>query len=111
MAPTASHNGRNVALTVPACLFLSPSPPSLERVSYPRLAQAPLVLQRGPLRPVEQAMRTEMSFQRKLCRMLVAAAIVGPVALTPERSAAEGLLDFLFGGSQKQQHQTPSFGN
>lgn len=51
-------------------------------------------------------MRTELCFQRKLRRMLVAAAIVGPVALTPEMSAAEGLLDFLFGGGQKQQQQT-----
>jgi hypothetical protein len=39
-------------------------------------------------------MRTELCFQRKLRRMLVAVAIVGPVALTPEMSAAEGLLDF-----------------
>jgi hypothetical protein len=66
----------------------------------------PLVLQRGPLRPVEQALRTESSFQRKLHRMLVAATIVGSVALAPEMSAAEGLLDFFFGGGQKQQHQT-----
>ena len=51
-------------------------------------------------------MRTELCFQRKLRRMLVAVAIVGPVALTPEMSAAEGLLDFLFGGGQKQQQQT-----
>jgi hypothetical protein len=58
------------------------------------------------LRPVEQALRIESSFQRKLHRMLVAAAIVGPVALAPEMSAAEGLLDFFFGGGQKQQHQT-----
>ena len=56
-------------------------------------------------------MRTELSFQRKLCRMLVAAAIVGPVALTPEMSAAEGLLDLFFGGGQKQQQQTSSFNN
>ena len=56
-------------------------------------------------------MRTELSFQRKLRRMLVAAAIVGPVALTPEMSAAEGLLDFFFGGGQKQQQQTSSFNN
>lgn len=69
----------------------------------------PLVPQRGPLRPVEQALRTELSFQRKLRRMLVAAAIVGPVALTPEMSAAEGLLDFFFGGGQKQQQQPSSF--
>jgi len=60
---------------------------------------------------MEQAMRTELSFQRKLRRMLVAVAIVGPVALTPEMSAAEGLLDFFFGGGQKQQQQTPSFSN
>ena len=65
----------------------------------------------GPLRPVEQALRTELSFQHKLLRMLVAAAIVGPVALTPEMSAAEGLLDFFFGGGQKQQQQTSSFNN
>ena len=54
-------------------------------------------------------MHTELSFQRKLRRMLVAAAIVGPVALTPEMSAAEGLLDFFFGGGQKQQQPTSSF--
>ena len=30
-APTAFHNGRNGALAVPTRLFLSPSPPSLER--------------------------------------------------------------------------------
>ena len=54
-------------------------------------------------------MRTESCFQRKLRRMLVAVAIVGPVALTPEMSAAEGLLDFFFGGGQKQQQQTSSF--
>jgi hypothetical protein len=54
-------------------------------------------------------MRTELCFQRKLRRMLVAVAIVGPVALTPKMSAAEGLLDFLFGGGQKQQQQTSSF--
>jgi hypothetical protein len=67
------------------------------------------VLQRRPLRAVEQALRTELSFQRNLRRILVAAAIVGPVALTPEMSAAEGLFDFFFGGGQKQQQQTSSF--
>ena len=56
-------------------------------------------------------MRTELSFRRKLRRMLVAAAIVGPVALTPEMSAAEDLLDFFFGGGQKQQQPTSSSGN
>ncbi len=34
--------------------------------------------------------------------MLAVAAIVGPVALAPEISSAEKLLDFLFGGGQKQ---------
>jgi hypothetical protein len=63
------------------------------------------------LRRVEQALRTELSFQRKLRRMLVAAAIIGPVALAPEMSSAEGLLDFFFGGGQKQQHQTSFFAN
>src|SRR4249920_482997 len=43
--------------------------------------------------------------------MLVAAAIVGPVALAPEMSSAEGLLDFFFGGGQKQQHQPSFFAN
>src|SRR5260370_30635808 len=38
--------------------------------------------------------------------MVVAAAIIGPVALAPEMSSAQGLLDFFFGGGQKQQHQT-----
>ena len=52
-------------------------------------------------------MRTELSFQGKLRRMLVAAAIIGPMALAPEASSAEGLFDFFFGGFQKQQHQTP----
>ena len=59
---------------------------------------------------MEHALRTELTFQRKLRCMLVAAAIVGPVALTPEMSSAEGLLDFFFGGRQKQQ-QTSFFGN
>jgi hypothetical protein len=63
------------------------------------------------LRRLEQALRTELSFQRKPRRMLVAAAIVGAVALTPEMSSAEGLLDFFFGGGQKQQHQTSFFDN
>ena len=58
---------------------------------------------------MDRALRNELSFQRKLRRMLAVAAIVGPVALAPETSSAENLLDFLFGGGQKQQ---PSlFGN
>ena len=53
----------------------------------------------------------ELFFQRELRRMLVAATIIGPLALAPETSSAEGLLDFFFGGSQKQQSQTPFFAN
>ena len=52
---------------------------------------------------MDQALRTELYFQCKLRRMLFAAAIIGPVALAPEMSSAQGLLDFFFGGSQKQQ--------
>jgi len=52
-----------------------------------------------------------LSFQRVLRRMLVAATIIGPVALAPAMSSAEGLLDFFFGGSQKQHSQTPFFAN
>jgi len=72
----------------------------------------PLVLQ-GNVRSVgvEQALGTELSFQRKLRRLLVAAAVIGSVALAPKISFAEGLLDFFFGGSQKQQHQTSFFTN
>ena len=71
----------------------------------------PFSASESPSRRVEQALRTALSFQRKLRHILVAAAIVGSVALTPEISSAEGLLDFLFGGGQKQQHQTSSFGD
>jgi hypothetical protein len=63
------------------------------------------------LRQVDQVLRTTLSFQRKLRRMLAVAAIVGPVALAPEMSSAENLLDFLFGGGQKQQGQSSPFGN
>ena len=54
---------------------------------------------------MDQALRTELSFQRKLRRMLGVAAIAGPVALAPEISSAENLLEFLFGGGPKQQQQ------
>ena len=63
------------------------------------------------MRQVDQSLRTTFSLQRKLRRMLVAAAIVGPMALAPEMSSAESLLDFFFGGGQKQQNQTSPFGN
>ena len=55
-------------------------------------------------------MGIKLSFQRKLRSMLVAAAIIGPVALAPEMSSAQGLLDFFFDGGQKQQ-QTSFFAN
>lgn len=60
---------------------------------------------------MDRALRTELSPQRKLHRMLVVAAIAGPVALAPETSSAENLLDFLFGGGQKQHNQPSLFGN
>jgi hypothetical protein len=105
-----------VARAVPAGLFLSPSPPRLERVLSTitvneNFAARPSCCKGAPFRRVEQALGTELSFQRKLRRMLVAAVIIGPVALAPEMSSAEGLLDFFFGGKQKQQHQTSFFDN
>src|SRR5215213_10153315 len=48
----------------------------------------------------------ELSFRRKLRRMLVAIAVIGPVALAPEMSSAEGLLDFFFGGNQRQRQNS-----
>jgi hypothetical protein len=52
-----------------------------------------------------------LSDKRRLSRLLVSAAIIGPLTLVPETSSAEGLLDFFFGGGQKQQHQTSFFAN
>ena len=46
-----------------------------------------------PFRRVEQPLGTELSFQRKLHRLLVAAAIIGPVALAPELSSARASAD------------------
>lgn len=46
-----------------------------------------------------------------LRRIVAVAAIIIPVALAPERSSAENLLDFLFGGGQKHQSQPSLFGN
>lgn len=60
---------------------------------------------------MDHALRTELSFPRMLRRMLAVAAIAGPVALAPATSSAENLLDFLFGGGQKQQPQSSPFGN
>jgi Protein of unknown function (DUF2865) len=56
-------------------------------------------------------MRTKLSSKRWLRRMLVAAAIIGPVALAPEMSSAQNLLDFFFGGGQNHQQQTSFFAN
>ena len=65
----------------------------------------PWCLQGRSLRPVDQTLRTRLSFQRMLRRIAAVAAIAIPVALAPELSSAEDLLDFLFGGGQKQQSQ------
>jgi Protein of unknown function (DUF2865) len=54
-------------------------------------------------------LRTELSLSRRLRRILVAAAIIGPVALLPEASSAGGLFDFFFGAFQRQQPQAPLF--
>src|SRR5215510_9597772 len=56
-----------------------------------------------------ESLGTEPSFQRKLRRVFVAGAVALPVALAPEMSSAEGLLDFFFGGSRKQQPQSSFF--
>jgi hypothetical protein len=70
-------------------------------------------LQQAPRASVGRSKRLgiEMSFQCKLRRILVATAIIGPVALAPEISSAEGLLDFFFGGSQKQKRETSFLSN
>ena len=60
---------------------------------------------------MDQTLRTRLSFQRMLRRIVAVAAIAIPVALAPELSSAEDLLDFLFGGSQKNQSQPSLFGN
>lgn len=49
----------------------------------------------------------ELSLQRRLRRILAAAAIA--LALAAETSSAEGLFDPFFGGSQKQQPQASFF--
>ena len=81
-----------------------------------RTRSAPLALPKEvPLRQLEQAFRTVLLFQRKLHRLLVTAAIVGPILLTAEISSAQSLLDLFFGGGQKpqqqQQQQSSSIGN
>jgi hypothetical protein len=43
--------------------------------------------------------------------LAAAAALIGSVALVPRAASAEGLFDFLFGGTHKQQRQTPAQSN
>jgi len=52
-------------------------------------------------------LRTALLLPCKLRRMLVAAAVIGAVALSSGAASAEGLFDFFFGGGQKQQRQAP----
>jgi len=54
-------------------------------------------------------LRHQLPFQRKRRRLvLFAAAIASPVALAPNAASAEGLFDFLFGGSEKPQARQAS---
>jgi hypothetical protein len=72
------------------------------------------LLQRILLRRVECALRTKLSYQRMRRRMaLVAAtALIGSLALAPRVASAEGLFDFFFGGTPKQQQrQAPAQAN
>jgi hypothetical protein len=59
---------------------------------------------------VGQALRTRLSFHRMLRRIVAVAAVGIPVALAPEMSSAENLLDFFFGGGQKHQSPASLFG-
>jgi hypothetical protein len=53
-------------------------------------------------------LRTEFYFSRTRRRvLLVAAALVVPVALAPHTASAESLFDFFFGGAKKQGHAGP----
>jgi hypothetical protein len=105
-----------VALAVQTCPFLSASPPRLKRylpatITRMRTLQRPRSAMAVPSVGWSKRLSTQLSFQRKLRRVLVAATMIGPVALAPEMSSAESLLDFFFGGSQRQQLQTPFFAN
>lgn len=91
-----------MALATQTSLFLSPSRPRLERFLPATITAIKNFV------GWSKRLGTKLSFQRELRRMLVATAIIGPAALAPEMSSAENLLDFLFGGGQKQQQQ-PSF--
>ena len=57
-------------------------------------------------------MRTELRYQQMRRRMMLiaAAALIGSVALTPRVASAEGLFDFLFGGSRHYRHAPPPWG-
>jgi hypothetical protein len=48
---------------------------------------------------------------RRCMSLAAAAALAGAVTLAPQPASAENLLDFLFGGAQKQQHQVPPQAN
>jgi hypothetical protein len=48
---------------------------------------------------------------RRRMMLVATAALAGAVALAPRAASAENLLDFLFGGAQKQQHQAPPQAN
>jgi Protein of unknown function (DUF2865) len=53
-------------------------------------------------------LRTRLRFQRgRRRRFSVAAALAGAIALTPGIASAEGLFDFLFGGTPTQHQRTP----
>ena len=52
-------------------------------------------------------MRTDLSLQRKLRRILVSAAAASSLVLAPQMASAESLLDFFLGGLQKLQQRLP----
>jgi Protein of unknown function (DUF2865) len=59
---------------------------------------------------VELALRKELNDRRLQRRVMLVAAVAftGAMAMAPRAASAEGLFDFLFGGTQKQQaHQAP----
>jgi Protein of unknown function (DUF2865) len=48
---------------------------------------------------------------RRRVALVAAAALASTVVLAPQAASAQNLLDFLFGGGQKQQHQAPPQAN
>lgn len=97
-----------MALTTRTSLFLSPSSPRLERFLPATITIRTLQATCCKVRSVGWSKRldTKLSFQRKLRRILIATAIIGPAVFAPEMSSAENLLDFFFGGGQKQQQSS-----